>query len=117
MTRQKFLQCAVCNPRRALSIAALLALMGCAGVQEEPSGAIAVTVKPGQTGQCDTSPCQVSLIMPAGSGSYEVTANEVSLGSFPAGETANLGNFFQSQAFQVKGAGVPKAYVYIPQEP
>jgi hypothetical protein len=53
----------------------------------------------------------------AGSGSYEVTANEVSLGSFPAGETANLGNFFQSQAFQVKGAGVPKAYVYIPQEP
>jgi len=106
-----------CGVRRALSLAAVLALTACAGVQEEPSGAIAVTVKPGQTGQCDTSPCQVSLIMPAGSGSYEVTANEVSLGSFPAGKTANLGNFFQSQSFQVKGAGVPKAYVYIPQEP
>jgi hypothetical protein len=51
--------------------------------------------------------------MPAGSGSYEVTGNEVTIGTFPAGETVNLGNYYQSQAFAIKGADVPKACVYI----
>jgi len=98
----------------AASVAA--AIGGCAGgVQEDPSGANAVTVKPGQTANCATSPCAVSLVMPAGSGSYEVTGNEVTIGTYPAGETVNLGNYYQSQAFAIKGADVPKAYVYIDQ--
>jgi hypothetical protein len=98
----------------AASVAA--AIGGCAGgVQEDPSGANAVTVKPGQTANCATSPCAVSLVMPAGSGSYEVTGNEVTIGTYPAGETVNLGNYYQSQAFAIKGAAVPKAYVYIDQ--
>ncbi len=96
-----------------LATIALVAVTGCAGVQEDPSGANSITVKPGQTGNCATSPCQVSLVMPAGTGSYEVTGNQVSIGTFPAGETVNLGNYFQSQAIEVVGAGVPKAYVYI----
>lgn len=72
---------------------------------------------PGDTGNCDSSPCQVYLKMPAGSGNYEVTANEVRVGTFPAGQTAFLGSFWESQAFAIKGMNVPKAYAYIPAQP
>ena len=49
------------------------------------------------------------------SGSYEVSGNSVTIGTYPAGETVNLGNYFESQALEVIGACVPKAYVYIDQ--
>lgn len=98
-------------------VLAAVALSGCGNVKEDPTGAVAITVKPGETGTCETSPCAVSLVMPAGSGSYEVTGNEVSIGTFPAGQTVKLGSFFQTQAIEVKGAGVPKSYVYIPNIP
>ncbi|MGB5834232.1 MAG: hypothetical protein WBG92_19920 [Thiohalocapsa sp.] len=102
--------------RMLLITIAIAAVAGCAGgIQEDPSGANAVTVKPGQTANCATTPCAISLVMPAGSGSYEVTGNEVTIGTYPAGETVNLGNYFKSQALAVKGADVPKAYVYIDQ--
>jgi len=96
----------------AMTLAAL-ALTGC-NVKEDPTGVMAITVAPGQTGTCESSPCEVSLVMPAGSGSYEVTGNEVSLGTYPAGQTVRIGSFWQAQAIEVKGADVPKAYVYIP---
>jgi hypothetical protein len=97
-----------------LAVTVAAAIGGCAGgIQEDPSGANAVTVKPGQTANCATSPCAISLVMPAGSGSYEVTSNSVTIGTYPAGETVNLGNYYQSQALAVEGADVPKAYVYI----
>ena len=76
-----------------------------------------LTLAPGDTGNCDSSPCQVYLKMPAGSGNYEVTANEVRVGTFPAGQTAFLGSFWQSQAFAINGMNVPKAYAYIPAQP
>lgn len=53
------------------------------------------------------------LEMPPGSGSFEVTANEISIGSLPAGKAVDVGNCFDSQAFAIKGAGIEKAYVYI----
>ena len=93
-----------------------LAVTGC-NVKEDPTGVVAITLSPGETGNCESAPCAVSLVMPAGSGSYEVTGNEVSLGTFPAGQTVNIGSFWQSQAIEVKGAGVPKAYVYISNSP
>lgn len=103
---------------RALMLAVTGALIGaCGSTADSPTGAIAITVKPGDTGTCDTSPCQVSLVMPPGTGRLEVTANEVRVGDFPAGQTVQLGEFFSSQAFKIKGADVPPAYVYIPQEP
>lgn len=80
------------------------------------SGFDQITLAPGDTGNCDSSPCQVYLKIPAGSGSYEVTANEVRVGTFPGGQTASLGSFWQSQAFEIKGMDVPKAYAYIPQQ-
>jgi hypothetical protein len=105
------------NPcRYAAAFLAALVVTGC-NVKEDPTGVVAITVKPGQTGNCESSPCAVSLVMPAGSGSFEVTGNEVSLGTYPAGETARIGSFYQSQAIEIKGAGVPKTYVYIPNQP
>jgi hypothetical protein len=101
---------------QALALSSLF-IAACGSTANDPTGAIAVTVKPGDTGTCDTSPCQVSLVMPAGSGSYEVTANEERVGEFPAGQTVSLGGYYSSQAFKIKGANVPPAYVYIPQEP
>ena len=97
-------------------ILAGLAVTGC-NVKEDPKGVVAITVSPGETGNCESAPCSVSLVMPAGSGNYEVTGNEVSLGTFPAGQTVKIGSFWQSQAIEVKGAGVPKAYVYISNNP
>ena len=102
--------------RYLAAIIAAVVLTGC-NVKEDPTGVIAITVAPGQTGNCETSPCAVSLVMPAGSGSFEVTGNQVSLGTYPAGETVRIGSFYQSQAIEIKGAGVPKTYVYIPNEP
>jgi hypothetical protein len=76
-----------------------------------------LTLSPGDTGTCTSSPCRVFLQIPAGTGSYEVTANEVRVGEFPAGEKADLGSFWQSQAFEIEGLEVPKAYAYIPNQP
>ena len=105
------------NPRGYLAVVLAAAVLTGCNVKEDPTGVIAITVSPGETGNCETSPCQISLVMPAGSGSYEVTGNQVSLGTYPAGQTVNIGSFWQSQAIEVRGADVPKAYVYIPNTP
>lgn len=96
--------------------ALILSLSPIALAEPHVSGSNSITVAPGETGNCATSPCQVTLQMPPGDGSYEVTGNEVLIGTYPAGQAVNLGNYFESQAFEVKGAGVKKAYVYIPQD-
>jgi hypothetical protein len=96
--------------------AALGLLSACASTGKEVQGFDRVTLAPGATGNCMSSPCRVFLQMPAGSGSYEVTANEVRVGAFPAGQTADLGSYWNSQAFQIKGLDVPKAYAYIPNQ-
>lgn len=56
------------------------------------------------------------LQIPAGTGSFEVTGNETKIGLYPAGQNADLGSFWQRQAFQIKGMDVPKAYAYIPED-
>jgi len=100
----------------ALLVGGLLSACSSTG-DNSISGFDQLTLAPGDTGNCDSSPCQVYLKIPAGSGSYEVTANEVRVGTYPAGQTAFLGSFWQSQAFAIKGMNVPKAYAYIPAQP
>jgi hypothetical protein len=95
---------------------AIAALLMHGAAAESVSGSNSITVAPGDTGNCATSPCRVMLVMPPGDGEYEVTGNEIRIGSYPAGQTVDLGNYFESQAFAVKGAGVKKAYVYLPQD-
>jgi hypothetical protein len=82
------------------------------------SGFDQITLAPGDTGRCDSSPCEVYLKMPEGSGSYEVmSSSDGRVGEYPAGETVKLGSFWSSQAFSIKGMDVPKAYAYIPSQP
>jgi hypothetical protein len=101
----------------SLAFSAFLLLVGgCASSPNDPSGSISITVKPGDTGTCATSPCQVSLQMPPGSGSYEVTGNQVKIGTYPAGQTVNLGSYWNTQRFDIVGANVPPTYVYIPRQ-
>lgn len=102
--------------RAALATLATLALAACANSPNEPTGVISITVKPGDTGTCESAPCQVKLVMPPGKGSFEVTGNEVKVGTFPAGQTVNLGGYWSSQKFAIVGAGVPPVYVYIPSD-
>ena len=92
---------------------AALTLAACASNANHPTGVVSITVKPGDTGTCESSPCQVRLVMPPGKGTFVVTGNEVKIGSFPAGQTVNLGGYWHSQAFKIVGAGVPPAYVYV----
>lgn len=91
-------------------------LIACASTGAHVTGAMQITVKPGDTGTCQTSPCEVSLVMPPGTGTYEVTGNEIKIGDFPAGQTVSLGSLFGSNAIRVVGADVPPAYVYIPKD-
>jgi hypothetical protein len=106
----------VSNSLHAIGIATLCLIASPALAGNHVSGSNAITVAPGDTGNCATSPCQVTLQMPPGEGSYEVTGNEVRIGTYPAGQAVNLGNFFESQALAIKGAGVKKTYVYIPKD-
>lgn len=100
-----------------ISAIGLSVLTACASSGDQVSGVMQVTIKPGDTANCDSSPCQVSFQMPPGSGTYEVTGNEVKIGDFPAGETVSLGSLWSSNAIKVVGANVPTAYVYIPSQP
>jgi hypothetical protein len=104
-----------------LTLAPLLAMLlvtGCAGgPQRWPSGAITVTVKPGQTGTCAISPCRILLEMPPGDAEYRVTGNQITLGTYAAGKTVDLGNYYEPQAIEIVGAGVPRAFVYLPVTP
>ncbi len=99
----------------SLLVGALGLLSACTSTgKNDISGFDQITLSPGDTGQCITRPCRVFLKIPAGTGTYEVTGNEIKLGVYPAGETADLGGFWGSQAFEIKGMGVPKAYAYMP---
>ena len=106
---------ATTGARLLAAVLAALILAGCGGPpSKDPTGVIDITIKPGDTGDCESTPCQVKLVMPPGKGSFEVTGNEIRIGTYPAGQTVNLGNFWRSQKFTIVGAGVPPAYVYIP---
>lgn len=96
------------------AVVLMLTAAGCGEVRRFPSGAFSVTVAPGETGNCALAPCEVFLEMPPGDGTYRVTGNQVNFGRYPAGRTVSLGNFYDPIAIEIVGAGVPRAFVYIP---
>jgi hypothetical protein len=100
--------------RLTRAAAATLLLAGCGGLERNPSGAMSVTVKPGETGTCAIAPCRVYFEMPPGDGDYRITGNGVDIGRYPAGRTVNLGDFYDAISIAVEGTNLPKAYVYIP---
>ncbi|MGA7980535.1 MAG: hypothetical protein WCA32_09930 [Chromatiaceae bacterium] len=113
---------AVRRPRRAAGLPAwslcgtLLSLLAaCASTGKNVTSWGEITVGPGMTGTCQSNPCRVFFQMPKGSGTYKVTGNGFAYGVYPAGKTVNLGSLFESSSIKVPDAGVPPAYVYVPQ--
>jgi len=106
----------------AISAAVLCGLAGVASMVQAGDNSISgfdeITLAPGDTGRCNSSPCTVNLKMPPGEGTYEVmSSSDGRIGEYPAGETVKLGSFWSDQAFTIKGMDVPKAYAYIPNQP
>ncbi len=110
-------------PIAKLTAAGLLCLLaGCASSggsgDDSISGFDQITLAPGDTGTCNSSPCTVFLKMPAGTGSYRVmSSSDGRVGDYPAGKTVKLGSFWSTQAFTIEGMDAPKAYAYIPDQP
>jgi len=66
-----------------------------------------ITLEAGSSGSCISSPCKVYFVMPPGSGSYVVLANNMKVGSYPAGETVSLGGYWTGlTTFKVVGSDV-----------
>jgi len=115
--------CINLHPTVKLAAAGLFFLLaGCVstggtGGDNAISGFDQITLSPGDSGNCESSPCTVFLQMPPGTGTFEVTSNESGrIGEYPAGQTVKLGSFWSSQAFAIEDADVPKAYAYIPNQ-
>jgi len=108
-------------PRSLLRIACITGLLGlsaCAsssgggGDNVESLGGTMI-LEPGGTGLCRATPCRVEFRMPAGTGSYEVMSDTMSLGMYPAGETVTLGQFYNGHTFTLKGSDAAPAYFYV----
>ena len=101
---------------RGSLIAGIALLSACASTGNNVSGFDELHLAPGDTGTCDSSPCQVFLQIPAGTGSYQVTGNQLDLGTYPAGKEAALGSFWKTQVFQIRGMDAPDTHAFIPSE-
>lgn len=73
-----------------------------------------LTLAPGDTGVCHSNPCRVFFKVPPGDGRYQLRGDAFLIGEYPAGKTAMIGSFFESNLIRVVGAGVPDAYIYVP---
>ena len=103
-----------------LALAALATLSGCASnpsCGDDRENFDVVTICPGASRSCGESPCTVYYLMPEGSGDYQVIGNGIDIGEFSAGEKANLGAFWESYYFDIVGADVPRAYIFIGDTP
>lgn len=105
------------NVMKASLLVGAALLVGCAG---QPSGGGSdfgqVNLAPGKTAACYTDPCTILFAMPPGKGSYVVRANNQLVGTYPAGQVANLGDFFKMDSpitVTVDGTDVKPAILYI----
>jgi hypothetical protein len=110
----RWVRCAAQASIGRLLLALPLLMSACASTGPHVTGWDEVTVAPGVTGTCESNPCRVFFKMPKGSGSYKVTGNGMTYGTYPAGQKVSLGSFFASNTIKVPDAGVPDAYVYVP---
>jgi hypothetical protein len=88
-------------------------VMSCTSTGGFPTGWGEITLAPGDTGTCLSTPCRVYFQTPPGEGKYLVTANEVKVGEFAAGQTVMLGSFSEANAIRLPGTQVPPTYLYV----
>lgn len=91
-----------------LAIASLLAVLATGtSIASGSNNFGEITLEAGSSGTCISSPCKVYLVMPPGNGSYVVLANNMKVGSYPAGETVSLGGYWTGlTTFKVVGSDV-----------
>ncbi|WP_462320573.1 hypothetical protein [Halochromatium sp.] len=89
-------------------------LLGCVTTSNYVSDWGEITLAPGDTGVCHSNPCRVFFEVPPGEGSYTLRGDAFLIGEYPAGKTAMIGSFFESNVIKVIGADVPNAYIYVP---
>ena len=71
---------------------------------------------PGKSVTCFSAPCAVTFHVPEGEGTYEIrqdAPNGTKLGDYPAGETVNLGSFYNSTSFYVTGGDCKPAHLWV----
>ena len=105
-----------------LGLCMLFALLtGCAGNQpgEDRNACVKgnfeqVTLCPGASAVCAIEPCTALFQMPPGEGEYQVTSNNIDLGTFPAGQTVYLGAFWGGPHYiEVQGSDAPAAHFWV----
>mgnify|MGYP000565686299 CR=1 FL=1 len=101
----------------AMSLAAIGVLGGCAGsVFENRPDYARANLAQGVTFACYYDPCAVTLTLPAGDGEQTVRANGRVLGTFPAGQTVDLGWFTREESpvtFTVEGVERSASVLYV----
>ena len=71
---------------------------------------------PGKSVTCFSAPCAVTFRVPDGEGTYEIrqgAPDGTKLGDYPAGETVNLGSFYNSTSFYVTGGNFKPAHLWV----
>ena len=98
--------------------------LGAAGLAMVSSGCFAsnapntffeVTVRPGTSVVCASSPCTVYFETPAGSGTHNILQNgTIKAGVAIGGQRVALGEYFShSVVFRVEGTDLPAAYLSV----
>ena len=103
-----------------LALASMATLGGCASspaCNTDSGNYDVITICPGASRACAVAPCTVYYEMPEGSGDYQVIGNGLRIGDFPAGKKVSLGAYWESYYFDIEGADVPRAYVFIGETP
>jgi len=98
----------------ALLVGGLLSACSSTG-DNSISGFDRITLAPGDTGNCNSSPCQVYLKIPSGSGSYEVTANEVRVGTFSRGQDCHPRQLLAEPGIRDQGDERPQGLCLYPE--
>lgn len=95
---------------------AALLLSGCAGQSAGGGDFGQVTVGPGDSKTCYSTPCTIYYQMPPGQGTYTVRVNGQVGANVAAGSVGNLGGFYRYDSpirITVDGLAVKDAVVYI----
>lgn len=106
---------AVRKPRPAPVKAAFTAFLLCAGSVFAGNVGEA-ELAPGKSVTCFSAPCTVTFHVPEGEGTYEIrqgAPDGTKLGDYPAGETVNLGGFYNSTSFHISGGDFKPAHLWV----
>ena len=100
---------------RCLGTAGLAVVWSGCLASNSPNTFFEVTVRPGSSVVCASSPCTVYFETPAGSGTHTILQNgTIKAGVAIGGQRVALGEYFShSVVFRVEGTDLPPAYLSV----